>query len=54
MTIEIRELTGKTVISSNASHTNSINLDVTKLANGIYFVKISDGKREKVLRMLKE
>ena len=54
LTIEIRELTGKTVISSNASHTNSINLDVTKLANGIYFVKISDGKREKVLRMLKE
>ena len=52
--IRITDIAGKVLWHSLDTKSAQINLPVEKLSAGIYFVVVTDGKRSKIIKLVKE
>ena len=51
--LSVVDATGKTVYSKAVNHTDAV-IDLTSLANGMYFVKLKAGQEEKTVKVVKQ
>jgi hypothetical protein len=52
-TIQISDITGRVVLNHSTSD-DLINLNVSNLANGVYYVKVSSNNRSDVMKIVKQ
>lgn len=51
-TVVVTDLTGRVVLTAEGS--NNLNLDMSNLANGVYYVKVSSDKASEVVKVVKQ
>ena len=51
--ISCRDISGRIVLQKKYANCSSIQLDISNIVSGMYFVTISNGKEEKTLKLLK-
>ncbi|MCC6372326.1 MAG: T9SS type A sorting domain-containing protein, partial [Bacteroidia bacterium] len=52
-TVEVCDVTGRIVASSNSTD-KKVNINISNLANGIYYVKIQSNKNVEVVKIIKD
>jgi Zn-dependent metalloprotease len=52
--VNIVDVIGKTVIEANPHNGNSVDLDISSLSAGVYFVKVNADNTQKLIRVIKQ
>ena len=54
ITVEIQDMTGRTLVSQQSDHSDNIQIDLSKLPGGLYFVKIASGQYTHIYKIVKQ
>ena len=47
-------MTGRTLVSQQSDHSDNIQIDLSKLPGGLYFVKIASGQYTHIYKIVKQ
>ena len=54
ITVEIHDIAGRTLLSQQSDHSDNIQIDLSKLPNGLYFVKLSSEQYTHIYKIVKQ